>query len=373
MTPRHAYIALNMMTSVGPVRVRNLVAAVGAVENIFTASEQELMRADGIGPELAREILRQRADVDPLAEEQKAAELGAAIVTFADPDYPESLRAIYDPPLALYVRGAIEPRDRHALAIVGTRSPTHYGAGVADRLAYQLGKAGFCVVSGLARGIDTAGHKGALKGGGRTVAVLGGAIDKLYPPENEALAEQVVEHGALVSEFPLGREPDRTTFPYRNRVVSGLSMGIIVVEANVKSGAMITANEALEQGKTVFAVPGRIDTPQARGTHRLIKNGARLIEDIDDVIEEFEFLIPREKKEKAAAMPARPEVSLSTDEQTIVRALWKGGLDVDSLTREVALKIAQVNALLIGLEMKKVVRILPGRMVELHESVRPEM
>lgn len=371
MTPRHAYIALNMMTSVGPVRVRNLVAALGSVESIFTASEEELMRADGVGRETAAEIVRQRGDVDPVAEEEKASKLGANILTFADGDYPQSVRAIYDPPLALYVRGSIEPKDRHAVAVVGTRSPTHYGAGVADRLAYQLAKAGFCVVSGLARGIDTAGHRGAIKGGGRTLAVLGGAMDKLYPPENEALAGQIVEHGALISEFPLGREPDRTTFPYRNRVVSGLSMGIIVVEANVKSGAMITANEALEQGKTVFAVPGRIDTPQARGTHQLIKNGARLIEDIDDVMEEFEFLIPREKKEKAAAMPARPEVALSPDEQVIVKALWKGGLDVDSLTREVALKISQVNALLMGLEMKKVVRILPGRMVELQDGLKP--
>ncbi|HEY8240270.1 MAG TPA: DNA-processing protein DprA [Kiritimatiellia bacterium] len=361
-----------MMTSVGPVRVRNLVAALGSPEAIFTASETELMRADGVGTEVASQIVQQRGAVDPAAEVANTAKLGGRIIAFCDADYPETLKAIYDPPLVLYVRGGIESRDRHAVAVVGTRSPTHYGSGVADRLAYQLAKVGFCVISGLARGIDTSAHRGALKGGGRTIAVLGGALDRLYPAENEELAETIAGQGALVTEYPLGREPDRTTFPYRNRVVSGLSMGIIVVEANVKSGAMITANEALEQGKSVFAVPGRIDTPQARGTHQLIKNGARLIEDVDDVVDEFQFLIPREKKEKAAALPARPNVTLTSDEQTIVRALWRGGLDIDSLTREVSLKIAQVNALLMGLEMKKVVRILPGRLVELQEGLRQE-
>lgn len=372
MTSREAYIALNLMDGMGPVRARNLVAAVGSPENIFTASEEDLRRADGIGAEVAASILKQRGEIDPVREEERAKKIGARIVAFTDPEYPASLKAIYDPPLALYVRGTLEPKDRHAQAIVGTRSPSHYGLSVADRLAYQLAKTGFVVVSGLARGIDTAAHRGALKGGGRTLAVLGGALDKLYPAENEDLADQISEHGAVISEYALGREPDRTTFPYRNRVVSGLSMGIIVVEAGVKSGAMITANEALEQGKSVFAVPGRIDTPQAKGTHQLIKNGARLIEDIDDVLAEFEFLIPPENKEKAAAIPSRPDVPMSTDEQSIVRALWKGSMDVDALTREAALKVAHVNALLLGLEMKKVVRILPGRVVELREDLRTQ-
>jgi DNA processing protein len=372
MTPRQAYIALNMIDDVGPVRVRNLIEALGSPEAILSASPEELMKAQGIGAEVAGRIVGQRSQVDPAKEEEKADKAGARIVTRIDPEYPESLKAIYDPPLALYVMGDLVPKDRHALAVVGTRTPTHYGLSVSDRLSYQLAKSGFCVVSGLARGIDTAAHQGAMKGGGRTLAVLGSAIDKIYPEENEELARRIASQGAVISEYTLGREPDRTTFPYRNRVVSGLSMGIIVVEAGIKSGAMITANEALEQGKSVFAVPGRIDTPSSRGAHSLIKQGARLIEDIDDVLREFEFLLPPDKKQQAESLPARPDVPLNDEEQSVVRALWKGSLDVDSLAREASLKSAQVSSLLLGLEMKRVVRILPGRVVELREDLRRE-
>ena len=372
MTPRESYIALNMIDNVGPVRVRNLIDALGSPEAILSAPQEALIKANGIGAEVAARIVEQRGEVDPAAEEAKTAKLGGRIVTQVDPEYPESLKAIYDPPLALYVVGDILPKDRHALAVVGTRSPTHYGLSVADRLSYQLAKAGFTVISGLARGIDTAAHQGALKGGGRTFAVLGSAIDKVYPEENEELARRISEQGAVISEYTLGREPDRTTFPYRNRVVSGLSMGIIVVEAGLKSGAIITANEALEQGKSVFAVPGRIDMPSARGAHRLIKQGAKLIEDIDDILQEFEFLIPPDKKKQAEVLPERPEVPLNGEEQSVVRALWKGSLDVDTLTREAGLTSGKLSALLIGLEMKRVVRILPGRMIELREGLRPE-
>lgn len=372
MTRREAYIALNLMDSVGPVRVRNLEAAMGSPEAIFTADESELIKADGVGAEVAAKILAQRTQVDPADEERKAAKIGARIVTREDAEYPESLRKIYDPPLALYVRGELLPKDKHALAIVGTRSPTHYGLSVADKLAYQLGKTGFCVVSGLARGVDTAAHKAALKAEGRTIAVVGAALDRLYPPENEELATIIAQHGAVISEYTLGREADRTTFPYRNRIVSGLSMGVIVVETNVKGGAMITADMALEQGKSVFAVPGRIDSPASRGTHRLIKQGARLVEDIEDVLQEFDLLLPGEPKKKAAAMGRRPDLTLSDEEQSIVRALWRGELDVDSLTRQANLPSGKVSALLIGLEMKRVLRILPGRIVELREDLRAD-
>lgn len=369
MTTREAYIALNMMDSVGPVRVRAMAAAVGSVEAIFAANCDDLMRAEGIGPEVARGVVEQRGRVDPVREEKKAASLGARIITPVDAEYPEPLKAIHGPPLALYVLGTLEPKDRHGVAIVGTRHATHYGLTVADRLAYQLGRVGFAVVSGMARGIDTAAHKGALKGGGRTLAVLGGAIDQMYPAENEELAREIANHGAVLSEYTLGREPDRTTFPYRNRIVSGLSMGVVVVEASLRSGAMHTVDDALEQGRTVFAVPGRVDAPSSKGPHRLIKNGARLVEDVDDILQEFEFLIPPEAK-KAEALDARPSVTLTAEEQSLVRALWGGAMDVDALTRTVALKMPVVSSLLIGLEMKRVVRMLPGRIVELAEGIR---
>jgi DNA processing protein len=372
MTARESYIALNMMDNIGPVRVRAMVSALGSVEAIFSAGRDELMRAEGVGAEVARGIVEQRAEIDPARESRKAESLGFRIITQADSEYPEPLKTLHGPPLALYVWGTLDAKDRHAVAIVGTRHATHYGLTVADRLGYQLARVGFTVVSGLARGIDTAGHKGALKGGGRTLAVIGSGLDSIYPPENEELAKQISEHGAVISEYPLGRQPDRTTFPYRNRIVSGLSMGIVVVEAGLNSGALNTSDHALEQGRSVFAVPGRIDSPAAKGPHRLIKNGARLVDDVDDILQEFEFLIPPEKKKQVAALDARPEVQLSGDEQSVVRALWEGSLDVDSLTRKAALKMATMNSLLIGLEMKRVVRMLPGRMVELSRDLRPE-
>ncbi len=373
MDRRHAYIALNMIDNLGPVRVRNLVAALGKPEAVFTASEGELRQADGIGADLAKKIIAQRGEVDPVAEEKKAAKYDARIITFEEDEYPEQLKTIYDPPIALYVRGTLEKKDKHALGIVGTRHATHYGLSVADKLSYQLAKVGFCVVSGLARGIDTAGHKGAMKGSGRTIAVLGSALDTLYPPENKELADAISKQGAVISEYTMGREADRTTFPYRNRVVSGLSMGIIIVEAGFGSGAIITATNAAEQGRIVFAVPGRIDSPSARGCHQLIKTGARLIEDIDDVLQEFEFLIPPDKKETAQReLPVRPDVPMNEQEQTIVRALWKDPLDVDSLARTSGLKMHEIGGLLLGLEMKRVVRILPGKIVELVEGLKQD-
>ena len=370
MTRREAYIALNLMDSVGPVRVRNLTQVLGSPEAIFTASETDLLLADGVGAEVAAKIVAQRHEVDPAAEERKAQGLGARLITPEDADYPESLKQIYDPPLALYVKGTLVAKDKHALAVVGTRSPSHYGLSVADKLGYQLAKSGFAVVSGLARGIDTAAHKAALKAGGRTIAFLGSALDTLYPPENADLAEQIAESGAIISEYTLGRPSDRTTFPYRNRLITGASMGTIVVETNMKGGAMITADLALDQGKSVFAVPGRVDTPTARGCHKLIKQGAKLVEDIEDVLQEFDLLVGVETKRAAKKLDARPDFQLSADEQVLVRALWQGEKDVDALVRETGLPAAKIGSQLIMLEMKKVIRILPGRVVELRAEVR---
>ncbi len=365
MTEREAYILFNMMEGIGPVRVRSLIERLGSITAIVSAGTDDLLQGRAVGPELARSIIAQRERLDPAAEEEAAARHDARIITPLDNEYPEPLRNIYDPPLALYVRGTLDPKDRHGIALVGSRRTTHYGRQVADRLAYQLARTGFTVLSGLARGIDTAAHEGALKGDGRTLAVLGGALDKLYPAENRDLADRIAGQGAVISEFPFGREPDRTTFPMRNRIVSGLSMGVVVVEAGFKSGALHTADAALEQGRTVFAVPGRVDTPTSRGAHQLIKNGAKLVEDVDDILQEFEFLVPPDKQKAERHLEARPEVQLSEEEQGIVKALWGGEQDVDSLAREVGLNSARISALLIGLEMKRVIRMLPGRVVEL--------
>lgn len=366
MEEREAYIALNMMEKVGPVCVRSLVSALGSATAIFDAGRESLKTARGIGNELADAIIAQRDKIDWKGEIERAGQHGARLVTPLDGEYPAQLKEIHDPPLALNVCGRLESRDKHAIAVVGTRHPTHYGAEIAGRMGFELAKAGFVVVSGLAQGIDTAAHKGALKAKGRTIAVIGSGIDVIYPPANKDLAKEIGETGALISEFPFGRQPDKTTFPIRNRIVSGLSMGALVVEASQKSGAMITANQALEQGRSVFAVPGRIDSPASVGTNSLIKNGARLVSSVEDIFKEYEFLIPPARGAGAASPLPRPK--LSAEEEAIVACLEGGGVDVDCLIRGSGLRPSAVNSLLIGLEMKRVVKLLPGRMVELVRS-----
>lgn len=371
MTDREAYVALNMTEGLGPIKVRALIDRLGSPQAVFEAGDAALRSVKGIGEKLCSSILLQRTQIDPQAEIEKAASLGVRVVTQLDAEYPDALKSIYDPPLVLYMRGEFKPGDRHAMAMVGSRKCTHYGLTTADRMAYQLAQTGFTIVSGLARGIDTASHQGALKGKGRTIAVLGSAIDQLYPPENAELAEDIAGCGAVISEYPLGRPADRQTFPYRNRIICGLSMGVLVVEAGMKSGSLHTTDAAAEQGRSVFAIPGRIDHPSAKGTNFLIKNGAKLVDNVGDILEEFELLMPRGEMEvPLESSSARPEVPLSDDEKMLVKALWDEALDVDRLARVMQWPVARVSALLIGLEMKRVVKMLPGRVVELAEDLR---
>ncbi len=363
MDEREAYIALNMMEKVGPVGVRSLVERLGAASAIFKADSETLTEARGVGRELAAAILAQRDTVDWEGEIERAGRAGVRIVTQIDAEYPKQLLEIHDPPLALYVRGTLESRDKNSLAIVGTRHPTRYGLDCAEKFAFQLGKAGFVIVSGLAEGIDTAAHRGALKAQGRTLAVIGSGMDNVYPVSNKDLADEISRHGAVLSEFPFGRQPDKTTFPIRNRIVSGLSMGVLVIEAGPKSGALITVGQALEQGRNVFAVPGRIDSPASQGTNDLIRNGAQLATCVDDIMREYEMLIPSAVMESARRAGPKPE--LSGEETRLVELLGNGELDVDTLIRGSGFRPSAVSAMLIGLEMKKMVRVLPGRMVEL--------
>jgi DNA processing protein len=362
LTPREAYIALNMMQGVGPVSVRTLSAALGGVERLFDADRDALMAVPGVGGDMVRKILDQRSSVDPAAEEERARCLGAHLVTAVDPEYPRRLLQIYDPPMALYVKGDLQTRDERGVAIVGSRRTTHYGREVAERLGFQLAQSGVTVNSGLARGIDTAAHGGALKGKGRTLAVLGGGLDCLFPPENAALADAIAKQGAVLTEYPIGRAPDKTTFPVRNRIVSGMSLGVVVVEADVTSGAMITARQAGEQGRTVFAVPGRVDSFGSRGPHQLLKAGARLVESVEDILEEMGELLP---PGAGRARTASPETLRLTDDEKVLVDLLEaeGEMDVDTLIRRSGRNAGQVSALLLGLEMKRVVRMLPGQRV----------
>ena len=366
MDSRQAHIVLNMMQGVGPVTVRTLSAALGSVEAILDAGEGALKRVPGVGAEMVSRLVEQRGGLDPAAEVAAASACGARIVTPVEPEYPKRLLQIHDPPLALYVRGALQCRDEQGVAMVGSRRTSHYGMETAERLAFQLAERGVTVVSGLARGIDTAAHRGAVRAKGRTVAVLGGGLDCLFPPENAALAETIAAgQGAVITEYPMGRQPDKTTFPVRNRIVSGMSHGVVVVECDVASGAMITARQAMEQGRTVFAVPGRIDTFGSRGPHRLIRDGACLVRDVEDIISELECLIP--KPAAGGGVVKRP--SLTESEAALVDLMAADGeADLDGLVRRSGRKASEVSALLLGLEMKRVVRMLPGQRVGLRTA-----
>jgi len=357
MTPKEAYIVLNMLEEVGPVRVRRLLDVFGCPEKILEASRSDLMRVDGVGEEVSCSITEWRKQADLDAELARIEKAGVRVVTCEDSDYPKLLRETYDPPLALYVKGTLSERDAFSIGVVGSRRTSLYGQEMARRLAYQLARLGVTVVSGLARGIDTQAHKGALQAKGRTVAVIGCGIDVVYPAENKKLAEEIVEEGgALVTEFPFGVQPDRQTFPMRNRIISGWSLGVVVVEASLKSGALITAGFAGEQGRQVFAVPGRADSPLSKGANKLIKDGAKLTEDVEDILGEFEYLLPKSKEEKREAA-----VQLSENESKVLEAIGEDEVVMDEIIQRSNLTTACVSATLLALEMKRLVRQLPGK------------
>ena len=364
MTAREAYIALNMIDGVGPVRVRALLDRFEQPETILTASRLELQQVTGVGADTAGNIADWRTAVDLDAELARIEKAGIRVVTRADEDYPKNLREIYDPPLVLYVRGILTERDALAIGIVGSRRTTLYGLEMARKLAYQLARVGVTVVSGLARGIDTAAHTGALQAKGRTVAVIGCGIDTIYPPENAKLAEDIAaQGGAVVSEFPFGVPPDRQNFPMRNRIISGWSLGVVVVEANLKSGALITAKQAMEQGREVIAVPGRVDSVLSRGTNRLIKDGAKLTEDAEDVLAEFEYLLPKRARavDVAVSPSALPALSFTVQEAKVLEQFREDETAVDEIIRGSGLTSACVSATLLALEMKRVVKQRPGK------------
>jgi DNA processing protein len=313
---------------------------------------------EGIGPELAAKVASWETSTDAPRERARAQELGLTLLTLADDAYPSSLREIYDPPLVLYIKGTIPETWPRGVAVVGSRETSHYGLECAKKLGYQLAYAGVPVISGLARGIDTSAHLGALAAKGATWAVLGCGLDQMYPPENDALAAKIVESGGcLLSELPLGTSPDKRTFPMRNRIVSGLSFGVLVIEAGRRSGALITARQALEQGRQVFAVPGRIDNPLAQGCHQLIKDGAKLVEGVEDILTELEFLIPRD----SVATPRPLPTNLTPEEETIYAAIELDETPIDTITQATGLPSGTVSSTLLRLEMRKLVRQLPGK------------
>jgi len=363
MDPRESLVALNMIEHVGPVRVRQLLEHFGDAPAILRASKPQLLQVRGIGEETAEAIANWEKSVDLSSELKRIQEYGCHILTQTDDDYPELLRQIYDPPIVLYVKGRLTARDKNAVAMVGSRLTTHYGLETARKLAYQLAYVGVTVVSGGARGIDTAAHQGALSAKGRTVAVLGNGINIVFPSENVELFERIAGHGAVLTQFPFNRKADKQSFPIRNRIVAGMSLGTVVVEANLSSGALITANFAVEYGRQVFAVPGRIDSPQSKGCHDLIKKGAKLCEGAEDVLSEFEYLFPGSNRPPSPAESGTlPALTLSENEQKVYEVLSHEEVAMDDVIRRSGLPASAASVTLLSLEMKRLIKQLPGKL-----------
>ena len=356
---------------VGPSTFAKFIKHFGSVDRALGASVSELAKIDGVGLKIAERIATTRAKFDVTSELELAQKLGVWIISLDDKRYPPILKQIYDPPPVLYIRGNLTRQDNLCISIVGSRYCSLYGQEQSSRLAHFLSSAGFTICSGMARGIDTAAHQGALSAGGRTIAVQGCGLANIFPPENKKLFELIAESGACISELPLRYEPLSENFPPRNRIIAGLSLGTIVVEAGLNSGALITARAALEYNREVMAVPGKIDSPLSKGAHQLIKQGAKLIESVEDVTEALGYIGEQLQDHVSAAAAKASEtmerslfdarnLKLSGDEKTTYDYLNKEPLHIEQIIADTELKAGSVNAALISLRLKGLIKQLPG-------------
>jgi DNA processing protein len=353
-------VRLSLVSGVGPLLRKALLERFGSPAAVLAAAKDDLQIVDGIGPKIAARIVVAREEIDAELELQIAGEHGIDVLMEAGSDYPRPLRQIHDPPGVLFRRGQVNPQDELAVAIVGTRHATRYGLAQAERLAGALARTGFTVVSGLARGIDAAAHRGALAAGGRTIAVLASGLLEIYPPEHEKLAGEVAASGYLLSEAPPRMMPISGAFPQRNRVISGLSLGTIVVEAPERSGALITARHAYEQGREVFAVPGPIDSRMSRGCHALIKDGAKLVESIDDVLAELGPLAEKIERDDGTNLQSLAELTLNEIELQVLAAIDSAPACIDAIAAASGLAIHRVLSTVSVLEMRRLIRRTSG-------------
>ncbi|MFZ0034464.1 MAG: DNA-processing protein DprA [Sedimentisphaerales bacterium] len=371
------WLKLIRADNVGPVTFARLIKRFGSPDRALEASVSELAEVDGIGFKTAEQIAATRNKFDTTAELELACKLGVWIINLDDERYPPLLKQIYDPPPVLYIKGSLTAADNLAISIVGSRRCSLYGQEQSSQLAHFLGSAGFTICSGMARGIDTAAHQGALSAGGRTIAVQGCGLANIFPPENKKLFELIADSGACISELPLRYEPLSENFPPRNRIIAGLSLGTIVVEAGLNSGAMITATAALENNREVMAVPGKIDSPISKGTHRLIKQGAKLVESVEDVMESLGYIGERLQSHVTAAAAKASEriekplfdvraLNLSVDEKTIYDCLSKEPLHIEQIIAGTNLTPGGINAGLISLRLKGLIKQLPGSLFLRH-------
>lgn len=358
----YPWLALNQIAGLGKVGYVRLIERFGSPEKVFQADLEELLSIEGLRKNTALAIIKfKRAEkIDRELDELERQKVG--VLTAQDPRYPALLAKIHDPPPYLYYQGTLSPQNDRSLAMVGSRQASPYGIKVTERLAWALSQKSLTIVSGLARGIDAAAHQGALMAQGRTVAVLGSGLDVIYPPENNKLFERIVEEGLVYSEFPLGTLPERQNFPIRNRIISGMSLGVVIVEATQRSGSLITARLALEQGREVFAVPGSVESFKSSGTHSLIKQGAKLVEHAGDILEE----LPGEEKSREnvpglkVGVDEKP-LSLPPQEKKVWDLLSDGSMHVDQMVRQSGMGISPLLSLLLEMELKGLIKQLPGK------------
>jgi DNA processing protein len=353
-----ALLWLSAAPLIGAGKLRALVGRFRSAEKVLSASKKELMSVDGIDVKTAESIKSFDGARFVKDQSERLIRADARLISFWEEDYPDALKQIYDPPAFLFVKGELKKQDAFSIAIVGTRQPSNYGKLTTERFTRELAQAGFAIVSGLAYGVDTLAHKIAVEAGGRTIAVLGSGGDVIYPNENRGLAKKIASSGALVSEFPLGTDPDRNNFPRRNRIICGLSLGTLVIEAGAKSGALITAAMALDQGREVFAVPGNIDSPKSIGANELIKQGAKLAASVQDILEEIQ---PQFKLNLQFEKKPQEELNLSEPEKIIFNLISHEPMHIDAIAAASGTPTSLTLSRLLSLELKNLVRQLPGK------------
>ncbi len=358
-----ADVRLGLVRDVGPRLHRNLLSAFGSSQAVLSASRQELLRVDGIGPKIVSRIAHAPREAEVADELRTAEQHGICLVRRCDDEYPAGLEHIEDAPQVLYLRGTLLVDDALAVGMVGTRHASSYGKQQAELLAAGLARAGVTVVSGLARGIDAAAHRGALSAGGRTVAVIAGGLLQITPAENLQLADEVAANGCLLSEAPPRRPPVAGSFPQRNRLISGLSLAVVVVEADDRSGALITARHAAEQGRDVMAVPGALTSRQSRGCHRLIQDGAKLVMSVDDILSELSHPTAPIPQPEGGELRHAAELSLNEVEKTVLEAIATSATQIDDVVVATSLPVHRVLATISILEMRRLIRRVSGTQV----------
>ncbi len=363
MNQRLHWLALALTPGLGPATIKKLLARFGSAEAIFSTPPAALASCPFLRQESASFLTTRKGELYAAAERELslAAENGVCLLGWEDALFPPLLRAIPDPPPLLYVKGAAQALSRQGIAIVGARAASSYGVQVAHKLAADLVRSNLAITSGLALGVDTAAHRGALAAGGKTIAVLGCGIDIVYPAQNEKLFAQIAEAGALVSEYPFGTLPENFRFPARNRIISGLSLGVVVVEAARRSGTLITAQQALEQGREVFVVPGRIDSPKSEGCHRLAQEGAKLIHSVADIIEELPPATSDDRAPRPQESISPPTKPLAAEEQRVFTALEVYPRNIEEIITATGLSADRVQVLLLHLELQGLAISLPGK------------